>query len=89
MRRHRDGSQLVGRSVCDIVLEPQPNKVFERGAMRANADIADIARDVAANVGEDVVKDVCGAASVAGVAYGNPTAYIPTYMLYTYILLIN
>ena len=57
--------------------------------MRANADIADIARDVAAEVGEDVVKDVCGAASVAGIAYGNTTAYVPTYMLYTYLLLIN
>ena len=57
--------------------------------MRANADIADIAIDVAEEVGEDVVKDVCGAASVAGVAYGKATAYVPVYMLYTYILLIN
>ena len=57
--------------------------------MRANADIADIAIDVAEEVGEDVVKVVCGAASVAGIAYGNTTAYVPTYMLYTYILLIN
>ena len=57
--------------------------------MRANADIADIEEDVAADVGTDVVKDVCGAASVAGVAYGKATAYVPVYMLYTYILLIN
>ena len=65
--------------------------------MRANADIADIEEDVAADVGEDVAKgisedvakDVGGAASVAGVAYGKATAYVPVYMLYTYILLIN
>ena len=52
--------------------------------MRANADIADIEEDVAADVGEDVAKDVGGAASVAGVAYGNTTAYVPVFMLYTH-----
>ena len=57
--------------------------------MRANADIADIEEDVTADVGEDVAKDVVEAASVAGVTYGIATAYVPTYMLYTYILLIN
>ena len=57
--------------------------------MRANADIADIEGDVTAYAGEEVVKDVVEAASVAGVTYGIATAYVPTYMLYTYILLIN
>ena len=57
--------------------------------MRANADIADIEKDVTADVGEDVTKDVVEAASVAGVTYGIATAYVPTHMLYTYILLIN
>ena len=49
----------------------------------------DASEDVAKDISEDVAKDVGGAASVAGVAYGNTTAYVPVYMLYTYILLIN
>ena len=50
---------------------------------------ADVGEDVAKDISEDVAKDVGGAASVAGVAYGKATAYVPVYMLYTYILLIN
>ena len=57
--------------------------------MRANADIADIEKDVAADVGKDVAEDVGGATSVAGGTYGKAPAYVPVYMLYTYILLIN
>ena len=49
----------------------------------------DANEDVAKDISEDVAKDVGGAASVAGVAYGKATAYVPVYMLYTYILLIN
>ena len=36
------------------------------------------------DMAEDVAADVVGAASVAKIAYGKATAYVPVYMLYTY-----
>ena len=51
---------------------------------RPRPRLEDIAEDVAVDVGADAVEDVCGAASVAEVAYGKATAYVPVYMLYTY-----
>ena len=77
--------KAVGIAIEGVVESADEDVVSSAYKRRPRPRLEDIAEDVVADVGEDV----CGAASVAGVAYGKATAYVPVYMLYTYILLIN